>query len=166
MRKAMAGLFAFSLFGNSGGQGTGDPDRELLRELNATFIHNFVTNDTVSHSRIIHDDFVYISSSGRYVDRASYLDEWLHGFDGYVYWDYRDERIAIFGNTALVHATNKYIVERDGQQLTGMCMYTDIYLKENKQWKCIQAQITPVAPENAPGDETIIRKYDFRKQKN
>jgi len=59
-------------------------------------------------------------------------------------------------------AKNKYVVIRDGKEITGMSMYTDIYIKENGQWKCIQAQITKVSPENYAGDETIVKKYDSR----
>ncbi len=91
------------------------------------------------------------------------MADWAHGFDGFKYWDYRDENIKIFGNTALVHSMNKYIVERDGKEITGMSMYTDVYIRENGQWKCIQAQLAKVAPENFAADETIVRSYDFRK---
>jgi hypothetical protein len=143
-----------------------ETDMAKLKKLNATFIHNFVTNDTASHSRIIHKDFVCISSDGKYIDRAAYLNGWAHGFDGYKYWDYRNEDIKIFGNTALVHSQNKYMVVRDGKEITGMSMYTDVYVKENGQWKCVQAQISKVAPENFAGDETIVRKYDYRSDKN
>ncbi len=138
-------------------------DMEVLKKLNATFIHNYVTNDTVSHNKIIHKDFVYISSTGKYVNRKDYLAAWAHGFDGTIYWDYRDERINIFGNMALVHATNKFIIIQDGKEITGMALYTDVYVKENGEWKCVQAQIGKVLPENYPADNTIVKKYDFRK---
>src|SRR5262249_7697738 len=124
------------------GQSNHDADLKRLRELNAKFINNFVTKDTAAHSRIIHNDFVCISSDGAYIKRQDYLNWWAHGFDGYKYWDYRDEDIKLFGNTALVHARNKYVVVRDGKEITGMSMYTDTYIKDNGQWKCIQAQIT------------------------
>lgn len=141
-----------------------DTDMAALKKLNATFIHNFVTNDTVSHNRIIHDDFVCITSEGQSIDRKTYLTNWAHGFDGFIYWDYRNEDIKIFGNTALVHSQNKYLVVREGKEISGMSMYTDTYLKENGQWKCIQAQLSKVAPAYFAGDETIVRKYDFRKK--
>jgi hypothetical protein len=64
-----------------------------------------------------------------------------------------------------VHAKNKYVtVAADGKENTGMSMYTDVYIKENGQWKCVQAQITKLSPENYSGDETIIKKYDYRNQ--
>jgi hypothetical protein len=139
-----------------------DPDLEALKKLNEKFIHNFVTNDTASHSRIIHRDFIHVSSTGKYTARKEYLEKWAHGFEGYKYWDYRDEDIRIFGNTALIHSQNKYIFVQDGKEVTGWSMYTDTYIKENGEWKCIQAQISKVAPENYAADETIVKKYDFR----
>lgn len=132
-----------------------------LRKLNATFIHNFVTNDVPSHDRITHRDFVCINSSGGRVGREEYLRRWATGFDParIVYWDYRDETISLFGSTALVRATNKHITVQDSVETVGMTTYTDTYIRENGEWKCIQAQLTPVTPANYPSDETIVKKY-------
>ncbi|MES2849742.1 MAG: nuclear transport factor 2 family protein [Bacteroidota bacterium] len=165
MKKVLiAGLLSTAVLECSSQQAYAD-DMEQLRILNATFIHNFVKNDTVSHNRIIHPDFVCITSTGRTIKRKEYLEGWLHGFDGYVYWDYRNEEIKIFGNTALVHAQNKYVVIKDGKEMEGMSMYTDTYIKEKGEWKCVLAQLCKVAPENFGADETIKRKYDYRKTK-
>jgi len=137
-------------------------DLSKLKALNAKFIHNFVTNDTISHSKIIHSAFVYITSDGRIVGRKEYMKNWLHGFDGYVYWDYRNEHISIFENTALVRSQNKFVVVREGKEISGMSIYTDTYIKENGEWKCVQAQIGKVSPDNYASDEKIVRKYDYR----
>lgn len=136
-------------------------DLAALKKLNATFIHNFVTNDTASHNRIIHRDFVYISSAGTMVARKDYLDNWAHGFDPKVfkYWDYRDEKISIFGNTALVRSINKFITVKDGKETMGMTIYTDIYIKENGQWKCVQAQITKLDEKFYRGDDKVVKTY-------
>ena len=136
-------------------------DYAMLKKLNARFIHNFVTNDVPSHDQIIHPDFVCITTKGKWINRKNYLEGWRTGFDRevYLYWDYRFEQIKVFGNTALVRAVTKYTTLRDGQQTTGMTQYTDVYIKENGTWKCIQAQLTAVAPENYPPDETIVKKY-------
>lgn len=132
-----------------------------LRTLNARFIHNFVTNDVPSHDQLTHPAFVCITSAGGRVDRAAYLKSWATGFDPerIVYWDYRDEAISVFGSTALVRSTNKHVVVQNGVETVGMTTYTDIYVRENGEWKCIQAQLTPVAPGNYPSDDTIVKKY-------
>ena len=162
MKKMIVGFLAlFILFGASA-QKDDKSDLEQLKSLNAKFISNFVNNDSASHSKIIHKDFVCITSDGGFINRKDYLDWWAHGFDGYKYWDYRDERISIFGNTALVRAKNKYVVLKDGKEVTGMSMYTDTYVRENGSWKCVQAQITKVSPANYSGDETIVKKWDLR----
>ena len=132
-----------------------------LKLINARFIHNFVTNDVASHEKIIHPQFVHISSTGRWIDRAQYLHDWKTGFDPnvIVYWDYRNEKITVIGTTALVRSVNKYTLVKEGKEITAMSQYTDTYVKENGMWRCIQAQITNVGSENYPSDETIVKKY-------
>jgi hypothetical protein len=132
-----------------------------LRGLNALFIENFIRNDVRSHDAILHRDFIAIASNGARIDRASYLERWATGFDPQiiVYWDVRDELITLIGPVALVRATNKHVMRRDGREVTGMTTYTDTYIYEGESWTCIQAQITPVAPEHEPGDDTIISVY-------
>ena len=132
-----------------------------LRALNARFIHNYITNDVASHDAILHQDFICITPTGARVDRANYLKAWATGFDGdrIPYYDYRDELIQVFGSTALLRSTNKSIKVIDGVEIIAMTMYTDVYVQENGAWKCVQAQITPVAPPNYPPDETIVQKY-------
>lgn len=144
---------------------------ETLRELsalNARFIHNYVTNDVPGHDAILHPRFVCITSKGQYQDRAAYLKFWATGFDPkvIVYWDMRDERIDVIGDVALVRATNKFVVRRDGRDVTGMTTYTDTYLLEGGAWTCIQAQITPLQPENYPADDTIVVSYVEGKRQN
>jgi len=132
-----------------------------LRTLNARFIENFVRNDVEAHDALLHRDFIYIRGNGARVDRATYLEGWATGFDPEViiYWDVRDELITLIGNVALVRATNKEILRRNGRDIAGMSTYTDTYVYEGGLWKCIQAQITPVAADQAPGDDTIISIY-------
>jgi ketosteroid isomerase-like protein len=132
-----------------------------LRALNARFIHNFITNDVAGHDAILHEDFLCISPDGLRVSRADYLEEWAHGFDParIPYLDYRDEKIDVFGDTALLRSTNKSVRVRDGVETTGMTLYTDVYVRRDGIWKCIQAQITPVQPAHYPPDETIVQKY-------
>ena len=74
-------------------------------------------------------------SSTRPAFKAQYLDDWATAFDPdvVVYWDVRDERIDVFGDFALVRATNKHTVRRDGDEVTGMTTYTDTYLRKKRK---------------------------------
>jgi len=132
-----------------------------LKALNARFIHNYVTNDVESHDAMMHPDFICIGPKGIRQNRADYLKQWATQFDPevVVYWDVRDEVITIIDNVALVRSTNKRTIRLDGTETTGMSTYTDTYLFQKGQWKCIQAQIQTLPPESFPGDETIVSVY-------
>lgn len=132
-----------------------------LKALNARFIHNYVTNDVDSHDAMMHPDFICIGPKGTRQNRADYLRQWATQFDPevVVYWDVRDEVITIIDNVALVRSTNKRTIRQDGTETTGMSTYTDTYLFQKGQWKCIQAQIQTLPPESYPGDETIVSVY-------
>jgi ketosteroid isomerase-like protein len=139
----------------------GETDLADLKTLNARFIHNFVTRDVAGHDAILHPRFINISLSGDIWGKAKYLDYWATAFDRdiTIYWDVRDQRIDIFGDVALVRAINKHIARRNGSDVTGMTAYTDTYPRESGSWLCIQAQLTTVAPENYPRDDTITSRY-------
>lgn len=66
MKKIIVGLLSLIGLNRAAAQQTNlSKDMQELKFLNATFINNFVTNDTVSHSKIIHNDFVCITSTGQ-----------------------------------------------------------------------------------------------------
>jgi hypothetical protein len=136
-------------------------DTAMLSALNKRFIHNFVTNDVPSHDAILHPVFEQIDTTGGRLDRAAYLEEWAMGFDPdvIIYWDMRDERITVVGDIALVHAATGWTRVRDGVETPGMTCYTDTYVRVGDTWKCVHAQLTSVAPQNYPPDDTIVVKY-------
>ncbi len=136
-------------------------DLTTLSKLNKRFIHNFVTNDVASHDAILHPLFKQIDTKGGELDRAAYLLEWATGFDPNIitYWDMRAEDITLIGDVALVHATTKWTRVINGIETDGMTCYTDTYIRDEETWLCIHAQLTSVAPQNYPSDETIVVKY-------
>jgi hypothetical protein len=124
-----------------------ESDRSILSTLNARFIKNFITQDTVAHNEIIHKDFVCINNDGSIIGRNEYMSGWSGAYEssGYTAFSFTDEYIRIFGNMALVRSRTVYVKRKDGQTIEGSSVYTDTYIKENGKWLCVQAQITPVA---------------------
>ena len=55
-------------------------DEATLVLINRQFIRNFLNNDTVEHSKIIHpSNFLFIGTNGRLLDRNEYMQAWAHG---------------------------------------------------------------------------------------
>lgn len=121
-------------------------DKETLSKLNTQFIKNFITQDVKAHNEIIHKDFVCIENNGSVIGREEYLKNWATDYQnsGVDSFTHTDELIRIFGNTALVRSTSVYTKTKDGQRVKGYSVYTDTYIKENRRWYCVQAQMTPV----------------------
>jgi hypothetical protein len=134
------------LSGQPEAQTVNENDLAILSALNAQFIKNFVTQDTLAHTEIIHADFVCINSDGSISDRNTYMNGWSGSYKkaGYTQFGYTDEFIRIFGNMALVRSRTVYTKMKDGHVIEGSSVYTDTYIKENGRWWCVQAQITGV----------------------
>lgn len=133
-----------------------------LSDINAAFIHNFVTNDVARHDALLHPAFVTIQGDGSVLDRATYLEHWATGYDPDLIprWETRDERITIVGSTALVRSTNVFAVAvGPGETRTRAALYTDTYVYDGRDWLCIQAQITPVQPAHIAPPDTVVSIY-------
>jgi hypothetical protein len=102
-----------------------------------------------------------INSQGARIGRADYLKAWATGFDPeqIIYWDLREEHIVLCRDVALVSAVNKFVEVQDNDTVSGMAAYTDIYILENGDWRCLQAQITMVNSAYWPEDNSIICCY-------
>lgn len=121
-------------------------DLAALRDLNARFIRNYITGDVKSHDGIIHEDFVCIQNSGEIMQREEYLKDWAtsHRSSGFTSFGYENEFIRIFGKMALVRSKSVWEKNVEGKIMRGSSIYTDMYVKEDGRWRCVQAQITPI----------------------
>lgn len=122
-------------------------DYKILSKLNAKFIQNFITQDTVSHNEIIHKDFICLEGNGKVVDRNQYMKDWATDYQNGKFTSFKieDEHIRIFGNMALVRSKTVYTRQQNSKEAKGSSIYTDTYFKEGDRWWCVQAQITPIA---------------------
>jgi ketosteroid isomerase-like protein len=120
---------------------THQDDLLALSKLNASFIQNFINQDVAGHDRILHQDFICIENSGEIVGRQDYLRDWATAYEssGCTSFRHEDELIRIFGNVALVRSKTVSTKLIDGELVKGNTIYTDIYVKENGKWLCVQA---------------------------
>ena len=123
-------------------------DEATLVLINRQFIRNFLNNDTVEHSKIIHpSNFLFIGTNGGLLDRNEYMQAWAHGYDKAVTpeFDLEEIQVRIFDNAALIVAKTKDKKIKDGSCITGETRYTDTYIKEKGEWRCVQVQLTRIA---------------------
>jgi hypothetical protein len=116
-----------------------------LIKINHQFIKNFLNNDTIEHSKIIHPTrFLFIGKDGKFANRNDYMNAWAHGYDKTTMPEFGlvEEQVRIFGNMALIVAKTRDKTMKEGKWITGETRYTDTYVKENGKWLCVQVQLT------------------------
>ena len=123
-------------------------DETTLLSINRQFIRNFLNNDTVEHNKIIHpSNFLFIGTNGKFLNRNEYMRAWAHGYDKTVMpeFDLEEVQIRIFGGMALIVARTKDKKIQGSSCVMGETTYTDTYIKEKEEWKCVQVQLTRIA---------------------
>ena len=69
---------------------------------------------------------------------------WAHGYDQKLIPEFllEEVQVRIFGEMALIVAKTRDKTMKDGQWTDGETRYTDTYIKEKGEWKCVQVQLT------------------------
>ena len=75
------------------------------------------------------------------------MQAWAHGYDKSIMpeFDLEEVQVRIFDNMALIVARTKDKRLKDGAFVTGETRYTDTYIKQDGEWKCVQVQLTRIA---------------------
>jgi len=123
-------------------------DETDLISINRQFIRNFFNNDTIGHNKIIHpSNFLFIGTNGKILNRSEYMQSWAHGYDKTVMpeFDLEEVQVRLFDDMALIVAKTKDKRIKDGMYVTGETRYTDTYIKEKGEWRCVQVQLTRIA---------------------
>ena len=118
---------------------------EEIRKLEEEFGKAMIQNDAEAIGRFLADDWIIIDPDGGIIDRARFLGVIKSGALTHQAMDSTDMRIRIYANTATVTAlttsTGKYM----GQEFKTQERATDVFVKENGQWRCVISQLTRFA---------------------
>lgn len=116
-------------------------DYAVLSTLNARYVEAFRKADADWYAIHLAPDYRVVHGDGSLHDRNEALADFaLPYFDRNIRSFPVDAvRIRIFGQMALIHAENAYLL-KDGRR--GINRYTDIWRKTPSGWRCISAHIT------------------------
>lgn len=113
-------------------------DENTLRHLNGEYVRSFMEADVEWYRQNLAGDFQVIDSDGAELDKAAFLIQTAKGPDVAAY-KLDKVNVRFYGDVALVQATGIF-TRKDGS--TGTSRYTDIYVRDGKDWKVVSAQIT------------------------
>ncbi len=119
-------------------------DQQVLIELEQGWNEAFYRKDVAFIDNILADEFVATYDDGSRGDKAREL-ALVAEFNQRVESALQDEfRVKVYGDTAVVWFTLRLVGIRQGQQVEVTFRYTDVWVLNNGDWRCVSTQSTKV----------------------
>ena len=114
---------------------------ELLKWENE-FEHAIVSNDADAVDGFLADDWVIVDPDGDIIDKARFLGVIKSGLLSHQLMESTDTKVRCYGETALVTGLVTTKGTFRGQDFTSCERSTDVFVKQNGQWRCVFTQLT------------------------
>jgi ketosteroid isomerase-like protein len=133
-------LFSFSVFGQS-------EDEKAIRQVLNDIATVNKTADFTMLERIFADDFIFISAQGKTFSKTERIS-FVKSVPPPEFFEYKNEKIRIYGNTAIVNAEVNLIPSGKTAETH---IVTIVMLKTGDRWREINVQATrKLTPGSAP----------------
>ena len=101
--------------------------------------------DFAALEALLHDQLVYTHSSAKVDSKASWLDSMKSGGTKYKSANVSEQKVRIYGDTALVTGRAEIQAEVGGQAKTLRLRFLNAWTKTPQGWKFVAWQSTPLA---------------------
>jgi hypothetical protein len=101
----------------------------------------WIAKDTSKFRDILSDDFLLSSARGYLMEKA----EWIRNASGPFTCEsfaWKDIKVRIYGNTAIVNATVEQVASVGEKDWSGIFMLTDVWVYQNGKWQVVSRQGT------------------------
>ena len=144
MKRSMFELLTFLLL--FGSITIAQSEADEIRSVEHRRLQALVEADTITAELLHADDFQLISPLGGMVSRDDYLDMVASGDVDYLFWEPGEMEVKVYGNAAVIRyqAEIKIKVRWAPDAPEGLFWHTDLYEKQNGQWKVVWSQATQI----------------------
>lgn len=140
-------LWALLLAAASSGAGTLDTDDDkIVAALDTQYQAAVQRNDAAAMAAILADDFVLVTGSGKTYNKADLLQEARGGQLLYTRQDDREQKVRIWGNTAIVTAKLWAKGTESGKPFEYQLWFSDTYVRTAGGWRYVFGQASLPLP--------------------
>ena len=104
-----------------------------------------VSADLASLEDIYADDYVYVGSDGRQVNRAERVGALRSGALRYLATEHTGATVRVYGETAIVQGRTHSNVLLNGRAIEGDFQYVGVWVRQGNRWRIILTQATRIA---------------------
>jgi len=121
-----------------------DKTVEELKSIESKWGQAFVKNDVAAIGRFMADDWCVVSPNGNVIDKASFLGVIKSGMLTHDEMKADDIKVRVYGDTAVVTSRSTSKGKFNGQPFSELERSSDVFVKQNGQWKCVLTQLTRI----------------------
>ena len=124
--------------------GTSDAATADLVALEKQFTQALIKGDVESLDRLVIDDWIIIGPEGRVINKSAFIDVVKSGALTHSTMEFDETRVRIYGDTAMVTARAVTTGTYQGQAFATRERSTDIFVRQQGQWRCVLTQLTTI----------------------
>jgi ketosteroid isomerase-like protein len=130
-------------------------DRKTVAALDTQYQAAVKANDAATMDRILADDFVLVTGSGKTYTKADLLDEARGGWMHYEHQEDTDQTVHVWGNTAVITAKLWEKGTDDRKPFDYMLWFSDIYVRTPNGWRYVFGQASLPLPKTV----SVMNRY-------
>lgn len=115
------------------------PHEQQLQRMNKRYVAASLAGDVDWYRMHLADEFVCIESDASLLDKNAFLRLTAQGCSDLDEYKLVDVDVKFYGDVALVRALGSW-TKKTGAR--GISRYTDVYVRNDDEWKVVSAQIT------------------------
>jgi ketosteroid isomerase-like protein len=146
MKRALLGLFL--VIAVSGMKASVEDDRKAVAVLDTQYQAAVQKNDAVTMDRILADDFVLVTGSGKSFTKADLLQEARSGRRHYERQDDTEQTVRVWGDTAVVTAKLWLKGTENGKAFEYQLWFSDTYVRTSAGWRYVFGQASLPLPKS------------------
>ena len=116
-------------------------DEQQILALHEAGDRALMNADLAQLARIFADDYVHYNEAGKAFTKQDVLDNFRTGAIRYPSIVSTGRRIRVFGDTAVVHGSERDEVEAAGKRFSTRYMHLDVLQKRSGEWKLVASQL-------------------------
>ena len=117
-----------------------DQDLQRVADLDSQYQEAVKTNDSVTMDRILADDFVLVTGTGKVYTKTDLLEEAKSGRYQYEHQEDSDRIVRVWGDTAVVTAKLWAKGAEDGKPFEYKLWFSDTYVRTKEGWRYVLGQ--------------------------
>lgn len=130
-------------------QGSGDGDKRTVAALDTQYQAAVKVNDAATMDRILADDFILVTGSGKTYTKADLLKESRSGLVVYEHQEDTEQTVRIWGDTAVVTAKLwEKGTDNGGKPFDKTVWFSDTYVRTPTGWRYVFGQSSLPLPKN------------------